>query len=66
MLDEVRNAAADAGLDARVFNPEVAAADQTFKALVFDATGITSTERAARGVRVLPPDDPPGAPVAAA
>ena len=44
MLDEVRNAAADAGVDARVFNPEVAPADQTFKALVFDATGITSTD----------------------
>ena len=44
MLDEVRSAAADAGVDARVFNPEVAAADQTFKALVFDATGITSTD----------------------
>lgn len=44
MLDEVRSAAADAGVDARVFNPEVAPADQTFKALVFDATGITSTD----------------------
>ena len=44
MLDELRSAAADAGVDARVFNPEVAAADQTFKALVFDATGITSTD----------------------
>lgn len=44
MLDEVRSAAADAGVDARVFNPEVAPSDQTFKALVFDATGITSTD----------------------
>jgi 3-oxoacyl-[acyl-carrier protein] reductase len=44
MLDELRAAAADAELDARVFNPEVAPADQTFKALVFDASGIKSTD----------------------
>jgi 3-oxoacyl-[acyl-carrier protein] reductase len=44
MLDEIRSAAADAGVAARVFNSEVAPADQTFKALVFDATGITSTD----------------------
>jgi 3-oxoacyl-[acyl-carrier protein] reductase len=42
---ELRSAAADADLDAKVFNPEVAASDQTFKALVFDATGIDSSER---------------------
>ena len=41
--DPVREVAAAAGLDAAVFNPE-APADQRFKALVFDATGI---ERAA-------------------
>jgi 3-oxoacyl-[acyl-carrier protein] reductase len=41
--DPVRGLAAAAGLDAAVFNPE-APADQRFKALVFDATGI---ERAA-------------------
>jgi 3-oxoacyl-[acyl-carrier protein] reductase len=41
--DPVRALAAAAGLDAAVFNPE-APADQRFKALVFDATGI---ERAA-------------------
>jgi 3-oxoacyl-[acyl-carrier protein] reductase len=40
---EVRTAAADADLDAKVFNPQVAAEDQTFKALVFDATGITDS-----------------------
>ena len=34
----MRAIAADAGLDAAVFNPE-APADRTFKALVFDATG---------------------------
>jgi 3-oxoacyl-[acyl-carrier protein] reductase len=44
MLDELRTAAADAELDAGVFNPEVAPADQTFKALVFDASGIKSTD----------------------
>ena len=45
-LDEhVRTAAADGGLDAGVFNPDVAPSDQTFKALVFDATGIRSSEQ---------------------
>jgi 3-oxoacyl-[acyl-carrier protein] reductase len=45
MLDELRAAAADAELDAGVFNPEVAPSEQTFKALVFDASGITSTDQ---------------------
>jgi 3-oxoacyl-[acyl-carrier protein] reductase len=40
--DPVRAHAAAAGLDAAVFNPE-APADRTFKALVFDATGIASS-----------------------
>ena len=40
--DPVRSSAAAAGLDAAVFNPE-APADQRFKALIFDATGITSS-----------------------
>ena len=40
--DPVRSDAAAAGLNAAVFNPE-APADQTFKALVFDATGITTS-----------------------
>ncbi len=39
--DPVRDIVAEAGLDAAVFNPE-APADQRFKALVFDATGIAS------------------------
>lgn len=44
LAPELRTAAADAGLDASVFNPE-AGGDRRFKALVFDATGITdSTE----------------------
>jgi 3-oxoacyl-[acyl-carrier protein] reductase len=41
--DPVREHAADAGLDAAVFNPE-APADQRFKALVFDATGAELVE----------------------
>jgi 3-oxoacyl-[acyl-carrier protein] reductase len=45
MLDELRGAAAEAELDAGVFNPEAAPADQSFQALVFDASGITSTEQ---------------------
>ncbi len=40
MQDEVRTAAADAHLEAKVFNPDAAPEDQTFKALVFDASGI--------------------------
>jgi|SRR5579884_37493 len=38
--EEVRRAAADADLQAGIFNPEVAAQEETFKALVFDASGI--------------------------
>jgi 3-oxoacyl-[acyl-carrier protein] reductase len=41
--DETRQAAADAGLSAGIFNAEVASAGQTFKALVFDASGITGS-----------------------
>ncbi len=44
MTDEVRSAAAGAEVDAKVFNPEVAPSDQTFKALLFDASGISSTD----------------------
>jgi 3-oxoacyl-[acyl-carrier protein] reductase len=40
---EARQAAADADLEASIFNPEVAAEDDTFKALVFDASGITDS-----------------------
>ncbi len=39
---EIRTAAADAGLDAKVFNPALAG-DDSFKALVFDASGIGSS-----------------------
>ena len=40
--DPAREAAAEAGLDAAVFNPE-APAEHRFKALVFDASGIASS-----------------------
>ncbi len=43
LRDDLRGAAAAAGLDAAVWNPDTAAADESFKALVFDATGIAST-----------------------
>ena len=65
MQDEVRTAAADAHLDAKVFNPDAAPEDQTFKALVFDASGIADSDAAARAVGVLSPDDPAGAQVGA-
>jgi 3-oxoacyl-[acyl-carrier protein] reductase len=45
MDDEIRTAAADAGLDAGIFNPEAPREDETFKALVFDATGIGTIEQ---------------------
>ncbi len=45
MQDELRRAAAAAGLDAKVFSANVAPAEQRFKALLFDASGITSSEQ---------------------
>jgi len=42
LRDDLRTAAADAGLDAAVWNPQ-APSDLRFKALVFDATGITDS-----------------------
>jgi 3-oxoacyl-[acyl-carrier protein] reductase len=42
LQDDVRRAAADAGLDAAVFNPD-APTDARFKALVFDATAIVTS-----------------------
>jgi 3-oxoacyl-[acyl-carrier protein] reductase len=44
MDDDLRTAAAEAKLDAGIFNPEAAPEDQRFKALVFDATGIESSD----------------------
>jgi 3-oxoacyl-[acyl-carrier protein] reductase len=43
MQDEVRTAAADAHLEAKVWGPHAAPEEQTFKALVFDATGIADS-----------------------
>jgi 3-oxoacyl-[acyl-carrier protein] reductase len=50
---ELRQAAAEAGLDARVFNPEVAGAEQTFKALLFDASGIRCSDELVQAYRFL-------------
>jgi 3-oxoacyl-[acyl-carrier protein] reductase len=44
MQDDVRSAAAAAGLDAGIFNAEAAPATETFKALIFDASGISSSQ----------------------
>jgi 3-oxoacyl-[acyl-carrier protein] reductase len=41
----LRTAAANAGLEAGIWNPEAAAGEQRFKALVFDATGIESSDQ---------------------
>jgi len=43
LQEEVRRAAADAGIDARIFNAETASEDQTFKALVFDASAVADS-----------------------
>jgi 3-oxoacyl-[acyl-carrier protein] reductase len=43
LREDLRSAAAAAGLDAGVWNPDTATEDDSFKALVFDATGIAST-----------------------
>jgi 3-oxoacyl-[acyl-carrier protein] reductase len=48
MDEDLRAAAAQSKLDAGIFNPDAASADQRFKALVFDATGIASTEELVR------------------
>jgi 3-oxoacyl-[acyl-carrier protein] reductase len=44
MDEEIRTAMAGADADAKVWNAEAAPSDQRFKALVFDATGISSSE----------------------
>jgi 3-oxoacyl-[acyl-carrier protein] reductase len=41
--DPLRQGAADAGLEAGLFNPDTASSDDTYKALVFDATGIAAS-----------------------
>jgi 3-oxoacyl-[acyl-carrier protein] reductase len=55
MQDDLREAAAGAGLDAGIFNPEVAPSEKTFKALVFDASGIGSSERLVEAWEFLHP-----------
>ena len=45
MDEQLRAAAADAHLHAGIWNPEAATDRQRFKALVFDATGIRSSEQ---------------------
>ena len=44
LRDDLREACAGASLDAAVFNPETATDDDRFKALVYDATGIASSD----------------------
>ncbi|MGZ4349592.1 MAG: 3-oxoacyl-ACP reductase [Solirubrobacteraceae bacterium] len=48
MDEELRTAAAGAKLDAGIFNPDAAPPDERFKALVFDATGIESSDELER------------------
>ena len=43
LQEETRQAAADADIEAAIFNPEVASEEDKFKALVFDASGISNT-----------------------
>ncbi len=43
MQDELRAAAAAAGVDAKVWAGDASPAEQTFKAVIFDASGITSS-----------------------
>jgi 3-oxoacyl-[acyl-carrier protein] reductase len=43
MDEDLRSAAAAVGLDAGIFNPDAAPAEERFKALVLDATGISSS-----------------------
>jgi 3-oxoacyl-[acyl-carrier protein] reductase len=45
MDDDLRGAAAAAGLDAGIFDPDAAPAEERFKALLLDATGIASSDR---------------------
>jgi 3-oxoacyl-[acyl-carrier protein] reductase len=55
MDEALRTEAAGAGLEAGIWNPDAAAEDQRFKALVFDATGIDSSERLAEAWAFLHP-----------
>jgi 3-oxoacyl-[acyl-carrier protein] reductase len=55
MDEDLRTAAAQSKLDAGIFNPEAASVDQRFKALVFDATGIGSSDELVRAWEFLHP-----------
>jgi 3-oxoacyl-[acyl-carrier protein] reductase len=55
LREELRAPAAAAGLDAKVWNAEAAGPEQTFKALVLDATGIGSSEQLAQAYGFLHP-----------
>ncbi|MGO9959749.1 MAG: 3-oxoacyl-ACP reductase [Solirubrobacteraceae bacterium] len=55
MDEELRGAAARAQLPARIFNPDAAPADQRFKALVLDATGIRSSDELVQAWEFLAP-----------
>ena len=55
MDDQLRSAAADADLDAAIWNPDAPSAEQRFKALVFDATGIDSSEQLKQAWAFLQP-----------
>jgi 3-oxoacyl-[acyl-carrier protein] reductase len=55
MDDDLRAAAAQAGLDAALLDPEAAPAEQRVKALVFDASGIDSSERLVEAYEFLHP-----------
>ncbi len=48
MDEPLRTAAAAAKLEAAIFNPEAAPADQRYQALMFDATGIGSSDELVR------------------
>ncbi len=55
-MDEgLRTAAAQAGLQAGIFNPEAAPPEQRFKALVLDATGIESSDELGEAYAFLHP-----------
>jgi 3-oxoacyl-[acyl-carrier protein] reductase len=45
LAEPVRTAVAAARIDAAIFNPQAAPLDQTFKAIVLDASGIDSSDR---------------------
>ncbi len=55
MDEPVRGAAAAAGLDAGIWNPDAPPAEQRFKALVLDATGISSSQELVQAWAFLHP-----------